>query len=302
MIQPPYLKPGATIGITCPSGHLDVAKVPHCCDILSSWGYQTIIGKTVGSGPNYFSGTDDERLADLQAMMDNPNISAILMGRGGYGMSRIIDRLDFTAFLRHPKWICGFSDITVFHNHLQAQFGMQSLHSPMCGHFRPDTAAQPYLLSLKTLLAGQPMSYTLPPSPGNRIGAATGILTGGNLALIAHLTGSASEVDTTGKILFLEDVGEYLYSIDRMMLHLDRAGKLAPLAGIVFGGFTDLKDTERPYGSGITDILTHRVAKYHYPVALHLPTGHQDINYSLALGATHTLMVTPEGGTLVLDK
>lgn len=294
------LKEGSVVGITCPSGYVAAERVNYAIKILQSWGFQVKCGKTIGTEHNYFSGTDAERLADMQAMLDDADVAAILMGRGGYGMSRIIDGLDFDAFRQKPKWVCGFSDITVLHNHIQARFDIPTLHSPMCGHFKPETEQQDFLLSLLRALKGEPQHYVALPSAYNRHGMTTGILTGGNLSLLVHLTGSVSEVDTTDKILFIEDLGEHLYHIDRMLLHLKRAGKLATLKALVVGGFTDLQDTERPFGQTIEAIIYDKVKEYDYPVCFNFPTGHQDINYTIALGRLHRLAVDETGGAMTL--
>ena len=298
MQHPPYLKKGSTVGITCPSGYVAAERVSYAIEILQRWGFQVRPGKTIGTGQYYFSGTDAERLADLQLMLDDESIDAILMGRGGYGMSRIIDQLDFTKFLQRPKWVCGFSDITVLINHMQACYGMPALHSPMCGAFRPETEQEDYLRSFHRALTGAALSCQAAPSVYNRLGQATGILTGGNLAILAHLTGSASEADTTGKILFIEDIGEHYYQTDRMLLNLKRAGKLAGLKGLAAGGFTDMQDTERPFGEGIEEIIVDKVKEYNYPVCFNIPVGHQDVNYTLRMGMECTLTVNAGGGTL----
>ena len=292
------LQKGAVIGITCPSGYVSAERIAYSVTVLEKWGYKVKVGKTVGNEFHYFAGADAERLADLQAMLDDPAVDAILMGRGGYGMSRIIDGLDFTAFLKKPKWICGFSDITVLHNHLQARYKIPSLHSPMCGHFKPETEFEPQLLSFQKALAGAQQTYTTPPSAYNRAGKAEGILTGGNLSLVVHLTGSVSEVNTNGKILFIEDLGEHLYQVDRMLMHLKRANKLSGLKALILGGFTDMEDTERPFGQTIEEIIFDKVKEYDYPVCFNFPCGHQDINYTLALGMPHRLIVDDTGGRL----
>ncbi|GAA4463679.1 LD-carboxypeptidase [Nemorincola caseinilytica] len=270
--------------------------------MLQQGGFRVVVGKTVGSEHFYFSGTDEERLADLQSMMDDAGIDAILMGRGGYGMSRIIDRLDLSGFARRPKWICGFSDITVLHGHIQAKLGVHTIHGPMCGAFNPDTAQAPHILSVLHALRGEAMVYDMPPSPFNRVGRTQAILTGGNLAILAHLTGSASEVDTRGKILFIEDIGEHLYNIDRLLLNLKRAGKLDHLAGLLIGSFTDMQDTTRPFGQTIEQIIADKVAEYDYPVCFNFPAGHQDVNFAFVLGAMHTLEVTTQGSVLSLVR
>ena len=296
--HPPFLKQGSVIGITCPSGYVSADRVAYAVKVLEKWGFKVKLGRTVGTEHFYFSGTDEQRLTDLQEMMDDPAIDAILMGRGGYGMSRIIDALDFTGFLQKPKWMCGFSDITVLHNHLQARYGMASLHSPMCGAFKPETENETYLTTLHTALTGGSLQYHTPPAPFNKNGTAEGILTGGNLAILAHLTGSVSEVDTAGKILFIEDIGEYLYNADRMLLNLKRAGKFDNIKALIVGGFTEMQDTERPFGQTIEEIICDKVKEYDYPVCFNFPAGHQDINYTLTLGVPHKLEVTHKGGIL----
>ncbi len=293
------LQQGAVIGITCPSGYVSAERIQYATTVLERWGYKVKVGKTVGNEFHYFSGTDAERHADLQAMMDDPAVDAILMGRGGYGMSRIIDRLDLTAFKARPKWICGFSDITVLHSHIVATTGIATLHSPMCGAFKPETENEDYLLSLKRALAGDAERYVVPAATYNRSGVARGVLTGGNLSLLVHMIGTVSDVDTKGKILFLEDLGEHLYHIDRMLLQLKRAGKLDGLAGLVLGGFTDLQDTDRPFGQTIEEIIRDKVKEYDYPVCFNFPSGHQEVNYTLALGVVHTLTVNEAGAVLV---
>jgi muramoyltetrapeptide carboxypeptidase len=299
MIQPVFLQPGATIGITCPSGYVDRARVANAAAILQQWGYRVVEGETVGNEFHYFSGDDATRLRDLQRMLDDPAIDAILMGRGGYGVSRIIDQLDFSRFMERPKWIAGFSDITVLHNHLHARYGVASLHSVMCGAFRPETAQEDYILSLKAALNGTLLAYDIPSSPFNRIGTAEGIVTGGNVAILAHLTGSVSEVDTDGKILFIEDVGEHLYNLDRMLLNLKRAGKFDRLKALLVGGFTDMQDTERPFGSTVEEIISEKVREYDYPVCFNFSCGHLERNMTLVLGTMHRLEVRANGASLV---
>lgn len=299
-MYPEYLSEGSVVGITCPSGYVSAERVSYAVTVLERWGYKVAVGSTVGNEHHYFAGTDAERLADLQQMLDDPKIDAILMGRGGYGMSRIIDDIDWRGFVKKPKWICGFSDITVLHSHVQAQYYIPTLHSPMCGAFKPDTEHSEWLVSLRQALTGQPLVYPAARCAYNRPGKATAVLTGGNLAMLAHLTGSASEVDTAGKILYIEDIGEHLYNVDRMLLNLKRAGKLAHLAGLVVGSFTDMQDTERPFGQTVEEIITDKVREYAYPVCLGMQAGHQTVNYTLVLGALHTLHVTDEGGVLEL--
>lgn len=300
MIIPPYLSTGDTIAITCPSGYLPKEKTEQAQTTLTEWGFNVVMGKTVGHGTHYFAGTDEERLDELQGFLNDPQVKAILMGRGGYGLSRIIDRIDFKQFVAHPKWICGFSDITVLHSHIHQQFGIATLHSPMCGAFQKDTVNQAHILSLRNALLGQTITYPNRGHDLNRDGQASGILTGGNLAILAHLCGSSSQVDTKGKILFIEDIGEHLYQIDRMLITLQRAGMLDHLAGLICGGFTDLQDTERPFGKTIEEIILHQVKKYHYPVWLDFPSGHDAINYPLVLGMYHDMHVNKDACNLYI--
>ncbi|RYE25166.1 MAG: LD-carboxypeptidase [Sphingobacteriales bacterium] len=299
MQQPKFLQAGSTIGITCPSGYIPFEQVRYAADVLEQKGYKVKLDNT-GVHDLYLSGSDGERLQGLQQMLDDEDVDVILMGRGGYGLSRIIDQLNFDAFIKKPKWICGFSDVVVLLNHVQAQFDIPVLHSPMCNAYKPETLDSDHLKSFFAAISGDELSYSIPSNSHNRVGNAEGILTGGNLAILAHLTGSASEVDTTGKILFIEDVGEYLYNIDRMMLNLKRAGKLDSIAGLILGGFTDMKDTTRPFGETIEQIILEKVGEYDYPVCFNFPAGHQDINYTLCLGLHHQLKVTATGATLKL--
>lgn len=302
MTIPPYLQQGNTIGITCPSGYMAREGVAYAVKVLESWGFNVVVGDTVGSAHYYFSADDQTRLNELQNMLDDPKIDAIMMGRGGYGMSRIIDRLDFSTFRSNPKWICGLSDITVLHNHIQATTGIPTLHSVMARAFNESSEYSDHILNFKAAITGGDLSYTASPSSYNRPGNAEGLLTGGNLAILAHLTGSVSEVDTADKILFIEDVGEYLYNIDRMLLNLKRAGKLSNIKALIVGSFTDMKDTVRVFGQTLEEIIRDKVADYDYPVCFNFPCGHQDVNFTLTLGMQHRLVVGENGAQLELIR
>lgn len=291
-IIPPYLKKGDCVGIVAPAGFMPSEKMQTCIDILEDWGYRVKLGATTNSASlNYFSGTDDERLRDLQVMLDDPEVNAVLCARGGYGVSRIIDRISFRRFRKHPKWIIGFSDITVLHAHLYANYKIASLHAPMAAAFNDGGFHTPYVQSLKAALEGVPASYECAVHELNNPGTAEGVLVGGNLTLLAHLVGSRSDFKTKNKILFLEDVGEYLYNIDRMLLQLKRAGKLDKLAGLIIGGFTDNKDTERPYGQSVYQIIYDQVRDYDYPVCYNFPVSHEKENYALKVGVQYSLLV-----------
>ena len=289
---PPFLLPGDTIGLVCPAGYMQREKTLSCIRTLQLWGYRVEVGSTVGGDSgNYFSGTDSQRLADLQAMLDDPAIKAVLCARGGYGVGRIVDQIDFSAFRKRPKWIVGFSDITVLHAHVHARYRISTLHAPMAGAFNGEGAQSPSVQSLKRALQGKKASYSCPASPYNRTGKAQGELVGGNLSLLAHLTGTASDISTKGKILFLEDLGEYLYQADRMLYQLRRSGKLDKLAGLVVGGFTDMKDTDRPFGKTIQEIIMDLVGDYPYPVCFDFPISHGAENVAVKTGVPHLLQV-----------
>lgn len=297
---PPYLKKGDTIGIVAPSGYMPIEKMQTCIETLDSWGYTVQLGATTHSNSfNYFSGTDEERLSDLQQMLDDRNIKAILCARGGYGMSRIIDQLSFKKFRKHPKWIIGFSDITVLHAHLYAKYKIASLHAPMAAAFNEGEFNNPYIHSLKDVLEGKPLHYECPAHSFNRTGDTRGLLVGGNLSLLAHLCGTVSDFKTKGKILFLEDVGEYIYNVDRMLIQLKRNGKLEELAGLIIGGFTDNKDTDRPFGKTVYETIYEQVNKYDYPMCFGFPVSHEKENYALKIGAQYHLQVKDDGVSLI---
>jgi muramoyltetrapeptide carboxypeptidase len=289
---PPYLQKGDTVGIVCPAGFMPVEKVSECIRVLNEdWGFRTRVGKTVGNQYHYFSGTDEERLQDFQQMLDDDEVKAILCARGGYGMTRIIDQIDFSQFKKHPKWIVGFSDITVLHAHLYARYYIASVHGPMAGAFNDAGYVTRYVQSLREVLEGRMARYQCEPHEFNRRGEAIGEVIGGNLSLLAHLVGTGSDMKTKGRILFIDDVGEYLYNTDRMLQQLKRSGKLAKLAGLVVGGFTDMKDTERPFGQTVYEIIRDAVAEYDYPVCFGFPVSHGKENYALKHGVGYKLKV-----------
>ncbi len=302
---PPYLKKGNTIGITCPAGYMEAGKAQSCIQTLQNWGFEVMVGKTLGSqSKDYFSGTDEDRRDELQAMLDDENIHAILFGRGGYGVGRIIDGLDFTQFKKKPKWIIGFSDITILHCHLNRCLKVASLHAPMAAAFNKGAPnangdKNEFIQSLRKAISGKKARYKSSPHSFNRPGNANAELVGGNLSLLTHLAGTASDIITTNKILFLEDLGEYIYNIDRMLYQLKRGGKLKKLAGLVIGGFSDVKDTERPFGKNVYELIRDITAEYVYPVCFGFPVSHEKENYALKCGVHYKLQVSKRSVSLL---
>ena len=289
---PPYLQKGDTIGIVCPSGYMPKEKAETCIAVLQQWGYRVKLGKTLGNQFHYFSGTDAERLQDLQGMLDDTEVKAVLCGRGGYGMSRIIDQLDFTQFKKNSKWLIGFSDITVLHAHVYQHLHIASLHAPMAAAFNDGEYEKEFVQSLRKALKGIVSNYSCDAHSLNRAGKAEGELVGGNLSLVAHLIGSISSFQTKGKILFLEDMGEYIYNIDRMMIQLQRNGLLDQLAGLIIGGFTEIKDTTTPFGTDVFSTIHSHIKNYAYPVCFDFPVSHEKNNYALKVGVRHQLTVS----------
>jgi len=296
---PPYLQKGDTIGLVCPAGFMPVEKVSECIRVINEdWGYTTKVGTTIGQQYHYFSGTDEERIEDFQHMLDDENVKAILCARGGYGLTRIIDKIDFTNFKKNPKWIIGFSDVTILHSHIYRNYSTSTLHAPMANAFNEDGFKNEFVQSLRHVLEGKKIKYQCKKNEFNKKGEGIGELVGGNLALLAHLIGTESDFKTKGRILFIEDVGEYLYNVDRMIYQLKRSGKFDKLAGLIVGGFTDMKDTERPFGQTVYEIIRNAVAEYDYPVCFDFPVSHEKENYALKIGVGYKLKVGKSKVTL----
>jgi muramoyltetrapeptide carboxypeptidase len=281
--QPPHLKKGDKIAIVCPAKKLP-GKIDAAIEIFEQWGLQVELGESVYASSNQFAGTDALRTSDLQRFLDDPDVKAIVAARGGYGTLRIIDELDFTAFSQHPKWIVGFSDITILLSHVLELCNVMSIHGQMPYTF-PE-ASPVSLESLRKALFGAPIHYEYDSSFPNRPGTAEGILIGGNLTLLVLLEGSVSAVDYTDKILFLEDVGEPEYSIDRLMRMLKRSGKLANLKGLIVGAFTGMDQEKIPFGQSPEEIIMDLIKDYDYPVCFNFPTGHIDDNRAIIVGGT----------------
>lgn len=296
---PPYLKPGDTIAIAAPARKIAREEVEPAAAMLRGYGFNVVYNEALFGAENQFSGSDELRAADLQHWLDAPDVQCILSARGGYGTLRIVDRLNFAAFAQHPKWIAGYSDVTVLHSHLHT-LGWATVHGTMPINFGRDAES---VQTLVDALCGKPLhgastNHTAAP---NRAGRAEGVLTGGNLSLLYALNGSATAVDTKGKILFIEDLDEYLYHIDRMLLNLKRAGHLSQLAGLVVGGMSDMKDNTVPFGKTAEEIILDAVREYDYPVAFGFPAGHEPRNLALRLGMRARLTVDAGGCTLWQD-
>lgn len=292
MKTPEFLKKGDKVAIVCPASYIK-GDIADAIKVLNSWGLDVEIGKSVTSQFHQFAGTDEVRRQDLQAALDNPEIKAVFAARGGYGTVRIIDQLDFRTFKKYPKWLIGFSDITVLHNHLHHQVGVCSIHGQMPKSF--DNSTKEALASLKGALFGavKDFHYTQHTFP-NRPGEGCGQLIGGNLAILHSMLASPSDGPYDNKILFIEDVGEQHYNIDRMLWTLKRANKLTKLKGLIVGSFTSLKDSDPPFGQRFEEMIMDKVAEYDFPVCFDFPAGHIDNNCSLIMGKEITLKINQE--------
>lgn len=299
-IIPPYLKPGDIVGITAPAGYITLESIQPAIRQIESWGLTVKVGNTIGKRNFTFGGTDEERAEDLQDLINDPQVKAILCARGGYGSVRLIDQIRWNKLKSAPKWIIGFSDITVIHAHLSRVVGLASIHSKMCNSFPDDwSKAEPVqietILSIRDALMGKKMKYEVPVNENNRKGKVTGRLIGGNLKTIESLAGSHSDIKTDGKILFVEDTGEYLYSIDRMFWNLKRTHKLSNLAGLIIGGFkVKPDDPGEEFGRSLCDIVMEKVLEFKYPVCFDFPVGHQKNNFALKCNVMHQLTVSSD--------
>ena len=292
MITPQNLQPGDTIGLVSPAKRIDAPVIDNAIRIIEQMGYRVKTSKYLLAGDRYFAGQDADRASDFQQMLDDPEIKMILCSRGGYGSARIIDMLDFSGFSKHPKWIAGYSDITVFHSHL-LKLGFESLHCTMPLDFQPNGKPSAAILELFQVASGGKSKYQIESQKNNRQGTAAGELVGGNLSILCSLLGSRSDVDTSGKLLFIEEVGEDLYRIDRMMVSLKRAGKLTSLAGLIVGGMPD-NANKNAFDFSIEEIILHVVSEYDFPVAFGFPAGHFPENYPLVIGRRMRLEVGEE--------
>ena len=298
MIYPSPLKNGDSVAVTAIASLVSRDTIEPGIAVLESWGLNIRRGIHLYDRYGSFAGTDADRLYDLQQALDNPEIKAVFIARGGYGTTRIMDQLRLKSLRKHPKWIVGFSDITALHAHLLGK-GFIGLHGSMPGYYAKKKARLS-TAHLRRVLFGEWLSIKAPVHTLNRMGEATGRIVGGNLAIISHLIGTGSDVDTKGNILFLEDIGEHLYVIDRMMVQLKRAGKLKGLAALVVGYFSKIKDTKPAFGKSALDIIREHVEEYDYPVAFNFPIGHEDDNFPLPIGHKSSLSVREKTGSILI--
>jgi len=293
---PPSLQRGQRVAIVSTARKIMAEELTHAMNILNDWGMEVVLGESIASDFHQFAGDDELRRRDFQRQLDDPNIHAILCARGGYGTARIVDELDFSRFAQQPKWIAGFSDITVLNCHL-LRLGYASIHGVMPVLFG-QAGGEMAVESLRRALFGEVINYQAPAMPHNRFGTATGELVGGNLSLLHTLTGTPSQVSFAGRILFLEDLDEYLYHIDRMMLHLHRSGQLAGLAGLAVGHFSLMRDNAVPFGATAYDVIDRYAQLHDFPVAYGFPIGHEAENGAVVVGRVVRLTVTDSGSSL----
>jgi muramoyltetrapeptide carboxypeptidase len=294
MITPPWLRTSDTIGLVAPASYVKTEELARFLDILDTWGLKAIQGKNLFRRKNSFAGNDDQRATDFQQMLDDPSVKAILCARGGYGTIRIVDKLRFDTFRQNPKWIVGCSDITVLHTLMQKKLNTESLHAIMPRHISAGKKDLSSLDSLRNTLFGNLQEYNLKSDRHNRAGEASGILLGGNLSVLYSMRGTQLDIDTVGKILFLEDVGEYLYHIDRMIMNLKISGKLRDLKGLVIGGMSGMKVSVSGFRKTAYDVIREAVEEYTYPVMFGFPAGHMRPNMALILGREVILRVGPD--------
>lgn len=282
-----YLKKGDKIAIAAPARRISKAELVPAIGLFESWGLEVVLPEHLFNSDNQFAGDDNTRAQVMQGLLDDPSIKAVICARGGYGTVRIIDRLNFARFQKKPKWIVGYSDITVLHSHIHQNFSIETLHGIMPINIPADALGKIYPAtdSLRKALFGKSLSYSCAPHPLNRVGVARGQLVGGNLSILYSLCGSGSEIDTAGKILFIEDLDEYLYHIDRMLMNLKRNGMFEHLTGLVVGQLSGMHDNAVPFGKTAEEIVWDCVREYQFPVCFNFPAGHNGTeNQALILG------------------
>lgn len=299
-MTPPYLKAGDTVGIVAPARKIDQSEIENFLKLLKEWGLKWRLGKNLLGKHFIFSGTDEERAADMQAMIGNEEIRAIFCARGGYGSVRTLQHVDFSSFERDPKWLIGYSDITVFHSYINKFTGVESLHGLMPFSLRKN-ADKESVRSLRSALFGENINYHLPPHELNIEGEAEGVLIGGNLSILNSLNGTILFPDLKNKILFIEEVDEYLYNIDRMMMNLSLSGVLNRIKALLVGNFTGIKDNEDPFGKNEYEIIHEISDHYNIPVCFNMPSGHDYRNKTLIFGRKLQLKVEENHSSLIFQ-
>ncbi|GAA4803101.1 LD-carboxypeptidase [Litoribaculum gwangyangense] len=302
--KPSYLKAGDTVAIVAPSGVLKnrTQEIEQATKLLKSWGLNFVVGKHVFNQANHFAGTDNDRCEDLQKALDDPKIKAIWCARGGYGTVRILDKLNWTKFKQNPKWIIGYSDITALHNQIHIE-GVESIHAMMCTSLQDDLSEiEETISTFKDAVFGKSLSYDLRGSKYNKTGAATGKLVGGNLTMLHTMLGSKTSIDVSGKILFIEEIGEYKYHIDRMLQSLKRAGYFDNCKGVIVGDMTKLRKNTTLWGTSVEKLILDALADYDFPIAFNMPAGHEKDNRAMILGRTVDLTVGIEQSSVVFEN
>jgi len=295
MTAPPHLKSGDLVALVATARFIDPEQLKNSIAQIKSWGLKVSQGDNLTSVSDQFAGTDTERASDLQKAINDSEIRAIICYRGGYGSIRLLDLVDFSGLITSPKWICGYSDITVFHSQLN-KLRIKSIHSTMPVNFETNTKEA--IDSMRQALFGNTMEIITEHHDLNRYGSVKGELIGGNLSILHNLSGTDIDLDTKGKILVIEDLDEYLYHIDRMLHNLNRSGKLQHLAGLIVGGMTEMNDNDIPFGKGANEIIAEIIAEYNFPVCYNFPIGHITDNRSVILGEQYNLDVSKHGSTL----
>jgi muramoyltetrapeptide carboxypeptidase len=298
---PPKLKPGDQVAIAASARKIGAEELQHAIKIFESWGLNVVLHPDLYAVKNQFAGNDDTRAMVLNSYLQSPNVKAVIFARGGYGTVRIIDKIDFSYLNKYPKWLIGYSDITVLHNHVNTNTNWCTLHATMPINMQAHNINMQSVMALKSVLMDDDeITYPITPNELNKPGEVTAEIVGGNLSVIYSLLGSASDINTYGKILFIEDLDEYLYHIDRMMMALKRAGKLHNLAGLIVGGMSDMKDNAVPFGLNAEQIISETVKEYNYPVMFNFPAGHQDLNLPIILGQEISIVL--KGNEVSLKK
>ncbi|MDA7549820.1 LD-carboxypeptidase [Flavobacteriaceae bacterium] len=299
MIRSNYLQKGDTVAIVSTARKVFEKELIPALSILKNWKLNVVLGTSIEAEEHQFAGNDKLRASDFQEMLDNPKIKAIWCARGGYGTIRMLDLLDFSNFKNNPKWIIGYSDVTVLHSHLH-QLGFETLHAQMPVSIETKTAA--CIQSLKNSLFGNNNNIIIPSEASNVTGNAKGVVVGGNLSMLYSLCGSSSSISTKGKILFIEDLDEYLYHIDRMLQNLKRNGMLDQLEGLIIGGMTQMHDNDIPFGQSTEEIILSICNDYNYPIVFNFPAGHIDDNRALILGRKAELIISKTETILTFDS